>query len=828
MKKIIIALFLPLFGFSQVSITGAGNYTQDFNTLASTGTANAWIDNTTLPNWFSQRTGTGTTYDASTGSGTAGNLYSYGVTAATERALGTQGSGGAAAGHFAHGILFQNNSSLSITDFTVSYTLEQWRKSGVTVSQDITFWYKKSSATISALNPNSNATWTQITLLSATSPINTATAAALDGNLPANKISLTSITIPSLNLTPGEFLMLKWEDPDHAGSDHGLAIDDVTISWVTSCISTASISTTVCTSYTVPSGDETYTASGIYMDTIPNAALCDSILTIDLTITTGITYYADVDTDGLGDPNNTAVACTLPLGFVTNSDDCDDNNIAIGVATTTYYQDFDNDTYGSATITIVACTQPVGYVTNNLDCNDADNTINPAALDIQDNGIDEDCSGSDASAFGTQIGIYEFTQAAACPVTALSVTAQPTNALFSDYSSTGTSCSSAANVFSNSGWNLTAIIDTGEYNQFTINSVGCNSLDLNKLIFTHRISSSGGTPTWTLRSSLDNFTADLASGTPLTTDKTDTVILSPAFDALTSVTFRFYITNMGTTGSTWRNDNVRLIGNFGTLTPQTFYADLDGDTYGDVNSTVSACIAPVGYVSNTTDCDDTDAAINPTTVWYEDADGDTYGNTSASFTGCTPPSNYVLQNNDCNDAVAGVNPGSPEICDGLDNNCNTSVDEGLTFTSYYIDADNDNFGAGLPQSFCSNPGAGFALFDGDCDDSNPNAYPGATEILDNLMDENCDGTDNYLGINENSSNVISVYPNPSNGLFTVNFNTTVQGIITVFDLNGQVLVEQMINTATMNLDLSALSNGNYILKITTEFGVNQKRIVVQK
>lgn len=673
---------------------------------------------------------------------------------------------------------------------------------------------------------------------------------------------------------------------DAASSQYTIAVDPYnattqttdlgihTSSCVATCNTFYSFSVTVCTSYTVPSGDETYFASGIYMDTIPNAALCDSILTIDLTITSGITYYADVDTDGLGDPNNTTVACVQPVGYVTNGNDCDDNNIAIGAATITYYEDFDNDTYGSTTVSVVACSQPVGYVTNNLDCNDTDNTINPGAVDIPDNGIDEDCSGSDASLAGIQIGIYEFTQAAACPVTALSVTAQPANAVFSDYSTSGTSCSSAANVFSNSGWNLTAGIDLAEYNEFSIASDDCYIMDLNKLIFTHRISASGGTPTWTLRSSLDNFTSDLASGTPLTTDKTDTVILSAAFDAVTSVTFRFYITNMGASGSTWRNDNVRLIGTFGTTTPQTFYADTDGDTYGDPSSTLIVCNPPVGYVLNNTDCDDTDAAINPATIWYEDLDNDTYGNDNVTFTGCTPPANYVLtggdcddtdntlytetmyytdadgdgfgssapgtlycsdpgvgyslSNIDCNDLNSNLYPGATEICDGLDNNCNSSIDEGLTFTSYYIDADNDNFGTGVAQSFCSNPGAGFSLFDGDCNDNNSSVYPGATEILDNGIDENCDGTDNYLGINENSSVLISIYPNPSNGSFTINFNTTVAGTITVTDLNGKVLLEEAVNNETLNLDLSALANGNYILKITTEFGVNQQRIVVQK
>ena len=112
MKKILLFCAFPLLGFSQVSITGSGTYTQNFNTLASTGTTNAWLDNSTIANCFSQRTGTGTAYTTDAGTGTGGNLYSYGSTASAERAIGSIGSANATAGSFSHGIQFQNNSNV--------------------------------------------------------------------------------------------------------------------------------------------------------------------------------------------------------------------------------------------------------------------------------------------------------------------------------------------------------------------------------------------------------------------------------------------------------------------------------------------------------------------------------------------------------------------------------------------------------------------------------------------------------------------------------------------------------------------------------------------
>jgi len=66
-------------------------------------------------------------------------------------------------------------------------------------------------------------------------------------------------------------------------------------------------------------------------------------------------------------------------------------------AAVTYYADFDNDGFGDPNVFIIECfpSPPNGYAVNNLDCNDSDDLVNPNASDSEGNGIDENCDGVD-------------------------------------------------------------------------------------------------------------------------------------------------------------------------------------------------------------------------------------------------------------------------------------------------------------------------------------------------------------------------------------------------------------------------------------------------
>jgi hypothetical protein len=261
--------------------------------------------------------------------------------------------------------------------------------------------------------------------------------------------------------------------------------------------------------------------------------------------------------------------------------------------------------------------------------------------------------------------------------------------------------------------------------------------------------------------------------------------------------------------------------------------DMDGDLLGDLMSTFTGCTPPAGYVLNSDDCDDTNASVTTPTTYYSDVDQDGFGDDATAADFCVTPPSMVAIGGDCNDNNNTIYPGAPEICDGFDNNCNGTNDEGLIFNTYYLDSDNDQYGAGIGLVSCQTiPLPGYVLVNGDCDDMNPNVYPGATEILDNDLDENCDGVDGYLGLADGYIDVslinVDIVPNPSNGSFSLNFDSEMTDVLVqITDMSGKALFQSNMSGSSIPLNQTQLKPGTYLVHVQINQQSKTLRLVIQ-
>jgi len=352
------------------------------------------------------------------------------------------------------------------------------------------------------------------------------------------------------------------------------------------------------------------------------------------------TFYADADGDGFGDPDAESVqACEAPEGYVPTATDCDDNNATVypgaeevcdtldndcdgevddGV-TNEWYADADGDGFGDPDAPAEGCAEPTGHVHDATDCDDSEPTAHPGAEEVCDE-VDNDCDG-DVDELVTHT-YYQDTDGDGWgdPTAVVDACSEPPG-----YAETPGDC------------------DDSESTVHPGASEICNEVD----------------------------------------DDCDSVVDEDAID-----------------GSTW-------------------YTDADADGYGDPELSSVACDQPSGAVADNTDCDDADAAQFPgadewcntedddcdgvideddaldASAWYADSDGDGYGDPATMATSCSEPSRHTADATDCDDTDPAVYPSADEYCNGIDDDCDGTIDEAdaVDAQELAVDDDGDGFGA---------------------------------------------------------------------------------------------------------------------------------------
>ena len=420
---------------------------------------------------------------------------------------------------------------------------------------------------------------------------------------------------------------------------------------------------------------------------------------------------ANADGDGLGDACDPCTDADDDA-FCLEIDDCNDNNPNIkpnavencdGVdndcdgqidegVTSTFYRDLDSDTYGNALSTQQACNAPAGYVANDDDCNDNDNAVYLGAPELAD-GKDNDCDGT----------IDEGTNAFDDDNDGFSENQGDCN------DNDDTVYPGAPELGDGKDNDCDGQTDEGtpssddDHDGFSENQGDCNDNDPN--IFPGA------------EESCDNVDNDC---NPLTSDGIDELGYGEP-------------TNCGT-------------GECASVGVVTCITGLMVDTCEEGDPEAEVCD---GLDNDCNGVPDNGALLN----FFQDFDTDTYGNPIITQEACNAPSGYVANDDDCNDNNASIRPGAVEVCDLVDNDCDSQIDEGGVCEEECPDADGDTICDGI--DVCPLDNQNDADDDGVCgnvDNCPAVSNPTQSNLDGDLSGDACDNDDDNDSINDTADN----------------------------------------------------------------------------